>query len=531
MKQEETPVIVVLSGGLTRQGRIPFFVSNRLDQAYKWYHLNPETLIIVSGKESLYVDTAQEVTDAEKMSQYLLKLGVKESNILKEESSKDLLSGAYFIKTLLLAKHHLSHIRVIGSDFEEEQVRYVFRKVLGNDYHLLFEFVQSQIRSEVLWNFFSYERQALANTKAMLRRMRTGDHSFLSRMFFEGKLYREKRIGFIRSQVYHGAIGKRRSARAHYSLQRIQQKRQDIFQEYGIAESEHKILMADFWSGRFLNFFGHDAQNTLYSLKFVLYVKDKKTFAHEIRITDLLQKQGCNFIPKITAENVEKAPPWYLYQVVHGTIAGQFSYTYSFNDHFYETVSTDKLVMYLKTIRSVKLGNYPLPIWSAKHYRNAIARLRKKIGNSVSEERNQLYSQAEDLFVKESKRFDEVARYVTHADLHPANIIVSEHQTYLIDFEHICKNSIAFDYGFLYIFAWNSPSFRAKLHASFLKTLTPQEQMEFSYIWPLTHIYLLFFLIRFTYLWEYKSGRENAQMARKKLHEELRQVIKQVSLN
>jgi len=527
----DTPAIVVLSGGLSRSGRIPFFVSNRLDQAYKWYHQNPDTLIIVSGKESLYVDARQEVTDAEKMSQYLQKLGVKESNILKEEHSKDLLSAVYYIKTLLLEKHRISHIRVIGSDFEEEQVRYVFRKVLGHEYHVLFEFVQSQIRSEVLWNFFSYERQGLANTKAMLRKMKTGDHAFLSRMFFDGKLYREKRIGFIRSQVYLGAIGKRRNARAHYSLQRIQQKRQEIFRHYGIAESEHKILMADFWSGRFLNFFGHDEQNTLYSLKFVLYVKDKKTFAHEIRITDLLQKQGCDFIPKITGENIEKAPPWYLYQVVHGTIAGQFSYTYSFNDHFYVTASPDELTSYLKTIRSVKLGTYPLPIWNAKYYRNEITRLHKKIGNSVSEERNQLFSKAVDVFIKESKRFDEVTQYVTHADLHPANIIVSKDKTYLIDFEHICMNSIAFDYGFLYIFSWNSPSFREKLHESFLKTLTPQEQMEFSYIWPLTHLYLLFFLIGFTYQWEYKSGRENAQMARKKLREELRQVIKQITQN
>ena len=146
MKPEETPVIVVLSGGLTRKGRIPFFVSNRLDHAFKWHHLNPESTIIVSGKESLYVDTAQEVTDAEKMSQYLQKLGVKATHILKEEHSKDLLSGAYFIKTLLLEKNQFSHIRVIGSDFEEEQVRYVFRKVFGSEFHIVFEFVQSQIR-------------------------------------------------------------------------------------------------------------------------------------------------------------------------------------------------------------------------------------------------------------------------------------------------------------------------------------------------------------------------------------------------
>ncbi len=525
MSTSQKHIVVVLSGGLTSKGRLPFFVKNRLDHAYKIFHQKQTNRIIVAGKSSLFVEDQQDASDAEKMAQYLHSLGVPEQNILKEEYSKDLLSSVYYIKKKLLIPRRIRNIRVIGSDFEEERLKFAFRKILGKDYSVVFDFVHSQIRSEVLWNFFNYERQALANTKAFLRKMKNGQHDFLDNKFYSAKLYKEKRIGYIRTLVHQGAIGKRRNARAHYSLKNIYRKRAQIFEKYAINAADIKIMMADFWSGRFLNFFGKDDESTLYSLKFVLYVKDKKTFANEIKITEFLQKKGIEFIPTIIGKDIEKAPPWYLYRVVDGKIAGQFSYTYSFSEYFYKKNVIKPLVSHLKTIRTLPHKGLQMPVWDSKKFRSEITTTVKKIESWSSIEKSPLIQDAYQILLSHISIFDTAKKYLTHADLHPANIIVSKKKLYLIDFEHICMNNIAFDFCFVYIFAWNNPEFRENFTKEFVKSLTEKESEEFKKLFPFVHMYFLLFLLRFTYAWEYKSGKENAKIARKTIKKELSQIL------
>jgi len=525
MSSPRKPTVIVLSGGLTSKNRLPFFVRNRLDHAYKIYHQKQTDKIIVTGESSLYIDTLQEITDADKMAQYLLSLGVPESDILKEKSSKDLLSSTYYVKKEILIPKRIRHIRVIGSDFEEERLKFVFRKVLGKQYSVVFDFVHSQIRSEVLWNFFNYERQALANTKAFLRKMKIGQHEFLEHKFFNAKFYKEKRIGYIRTVVHQGAIGKRRNARAHYSMKNIYKKRAEIFEKYAIGESYKKIMMADFWSGRFLNFFGKDQDKTLYSLKFVLYVKDKSTFANEIKITEFLQEKGIDFIPVIIGKDIKKAPPWYLYRVVDGKIAGQFSYNFAYGEHFYQKNPVPALVSHLKRLRSIKKNGIDIPTWNSKSYKAELQNHFKRISSSISLEKNTVVQEAFNILINNLKIFDKTMVYLTHADLHPANIIVSRKKLYLIDFEHICWNNIAFDFCFADVFAWNNPRFRQDFLKEFKKSLSPQEESEFDTLYPYVSLYFLFFLMRFTYQWEYKSGKENAKIARKFIKKQMGEII------
>lgn len=525
MSSPKKPTVVVLSGGLTSKNRLPFFVKNRLDHAYKIYHQKQTDKIIVSGLSSLYVENPQETTDAEKMAQYLLSLGVPPEDILKETQSKDILSSTYYIKKDVLIPKRIRHIRVIGSDFEEERLKFVFRKILGKQYSVVFDFVHSQIRSEVLWNFFNYERQAIANTKAFLRKMKMGQHEFLEHKFFNAKFYKEKRIGYIRTLVHQGAIGKRRNARAHFSLKNIYKKRAEIFEKYAIDESYKKIMMADFWSGRFLNFFGKDKDKTLYSLKFVLYVKDKKTFASEIAITEFLQEKGIDFIPIIIGKDIEKAPPWYLYRVVDGKIAGQFSYTFSYGEHFYQKNPIPALMTHLKRLRSIKKNGLKIPTWNAKTYRLELQNHFNRICSSISMEKNVIVQEAYNILTSNLHRFDTATPYLTHADLHPANIIVSRKKVYLIDFEHICWNNIAFDFCFAEIFAWNNQPFRESLLQEFKKSLTHEEVLEFEELYPYVSLYFLFFLMRFTYQWEYKSGKENANITRRFIKKQMSDII------
>lgn len=528
MSSPRKPTVIVLSGGLTSKNRLPFFVKNRLDHAYKIYHQKQTDKIIVSGRSSLYIDTPQDVTDADKMAEYLLSLGVPDTDILKETTSKDVLSSTYYVKKEVLIPKRIRHIRVIGSDFEEERLKFVFRKILGKKYSVVFDFVHSQIRSEVLWNFFNYERQALANTKAFLRKMKIGEHEFLEHKFFNAKFYKEKRIGYIRTIVHHGAIGKRRNARAHYSMKNIYKKRAEIFERYTIDESYKKIMMADFWSGRFLNFFGKDLDKTLYSLKFVLYVKDKRTFANEIKITEFLQGKGIDFIPTIIGKDIDKAPPWYLYRVVDGKIAGQFSYNFAYGDHFYQKKPIPALVSHLKRLRDIKTNELDIPTWNSKSYKAELQNHFKRISSSISLEKNTVVQEAFDTLLANLSVFNNANTYLTHADLHPANIIVSRKKLYLIDFEHICWNNIAFDYCFAEVFAWNNQAFRTEFLNEFKGSLSAEEQIEFEKLYPYVSLYFLFFLMRFTYQWEYKSGKENAKVARRFIKKQMGEIIKRL---
>lgn len=525
MKQSKYPVLIILSGGLTGKGNLPFFVKNKLDQAYRVYKQGFARKIIVSGKGSLYIEKKQSKTDAEVMAHYLISLKVPPTDILKEEQSLDTLSSLYYIKKRLLEPKKYTFVRIIAVDFEEERIKYCAQKILGKTYHIHFDITHSQIKAEILWNLFSYERQALSNTKAFLRKMKTGDHTFLENRFYTGKFYNEHRIGYIREMVHNGTLGKRRSARAHFSLNRINDAKDRVYEDYGITDAPRKILMADFWSGRFLNFFGHDAENTLYSLKFVLYVKDKKTFSDEIAITKYLQNKGIEFIPKIIAENTKKAPPWYLYRIVEGKNAGEFSYTYSFNEGFYKKKPEIKLAAHLLKLRSLK-GVDNVAVWDSKKYKKEMTANYNRIGKFISYEKNAHLEQAYQLFIAKLPVLDCAKKYLTHADLHPANILISRKELYIIDFEHICQNNIAFDFCFAYLFGWNNEEFKKRFYDAFVNTLTEKESQEFEELFPIVHLYFLFFLLRFTYIWEYKSGKDQAKTTRAYITAEVKKILK-----
>lgn len=523
--------IIVLSGGLTETHRIPFFVKNRLDHAYKLFYQQKGDVIIVSGKTNISrIHDDVRTSEADMMRDYLTKLGVPHEKILCERSSCDVASAAYYIKKDMLPERTISSLHVIASDFEEESIKYVFKKIFQDGYHISFDIIHSQIRAEVMWHFFSLSRQDLVNSKILLRAVRKGDILKLAGKFFTHRLYRERKLGMIRHTASSGITGKRRKAKAHYSLKRIHAVRKEIFAAHGIIEDpHHKTLIADFWSGRFLNFFGRDRHNKLFCLKFALYLKDKKTFAHEIAVSNILLQKGFDFLPNITAEDIRKAPPWYLYEVVNGSMSGMFSKTYSFGDLFYRSNPTPHLISHLKLIRSVRLTTPLIPHWDSKRYKQELTATVTRIGTFVPPEKMTPYMQAQRIFLERSSILDSVTPVLTHADLHPANIIVSHGMLYLIDFEHICTNTIAFDPAFVWVFSWNNERFQHEFIAAFRESLTPEERLEFDRIWPLTKLYIILFLLRFTYVWEYKSGKDSAQMARKILKLRLGEILNTLS--
>lgn len=523
--------LIILSGGLTNKHQLPFFVKSRLDHAYKLFHLGSVSSIIVSGRWSYRYTSDVPVTEAELMKQYLIKLGIPERKIKKEELSQDLLSSAYYLKKDILLPKNISEATIICTDFEELRVKHVFHKIFGDSTSFHFIVEPSALKAEVMWQFFAHERAMLLDTKALLRKMKMGSHAFLEKKFFSAPLYTEKKVGKIRMHVYGRKIDKRKSAKAHYSLVRILKKRKELYTQFGIENPVKKTLTADFWSGRFLNFLGKDEDKNLYSLKFVLYLKDKKTFANEVKISQYLIKHGIDFIPTIVGSGYDKAPPWYLYRIVKGRMSGTFSYTYSFSDSFYKNTNIPRLfASHLAVFRSVTKTNQDIPTWTSGVYKRRLSGMYKKLSNHPQAFTDPVVEKAYHLFRKKSPILNTISPYLTHADLHPANIIYSKNKLYFIDFEHISFANSAFDFCFGYIFSWNNQTFQEKLMRAFRKTLTEKEREEFDRVFPLVYIYFIFWLYTFTFQWEQKSGKENAQIARITLIAELKKYVPTVEV-
>ena len=110
-------VIVVLGAGI--YGEIPSrILTSRLDAAIEYQKTHGDVMIVVSGGQG----KGESITEAEAMSRYLVRRGVNESSILKEERSTNTRENLAF-SIALMAEH--------GLEPEETSV-----SVVTNEFHL-----------------------------------------------------------------------------------------------------------------------------------------------------------------------------------------------------------------------------------------------------------------------------------------------------------------------------------------------------------------------------------------------------------
>ena len=130
-------IFIVLGGGISKEGILPWWVIERLDLAAKLFRENQVPQLLMSGKGRDDFPMAE----ADAMKAYLVEKGLLATDILTETLSTDTLQNAFFCKTMHLDPLNLSDILVITNQFHIERTRQIFEFVLGTDYYLSYQSV------------------------------------------------------------------------------------------------------------------------------------------------------------------------------------------------------------------------------------------------------------------------------------------------------------------------------------------------------------------------------------------------------
>ena len=119
---ENGEFIVVLGAGLINGDEISLTLQHRLETALALYKQQPDSNLIVSGGKG----NDESISEAEAMKQWLIKHGVKESQILCEDRSVNTVENILFVKDLLkqLGKENIS-ISLVTSDFHMYRAKYL----------------------------------------------------------------------------------------------------------------------------------------------------------------------------------------------------------------------------------------------------------------------------------------------------------------------------------------------------------------------------------------------------------------------
>ena len=99
----------------------------------------------MSGRNALMADESPNtVTEAVAMARAAITGGVRESDLLLEEVSRDTIGNAYFSARRILEPNGWNTVRVVTSDYHVPRAAWVFNKVLGAAFDVSFSPASSE---------------------------------------------------------------------------------------------------------------------------------------------------------------------------------------------------------------------------------------------------------------------------------------------------------------------------------------------------------------------------------------------------
>ena len=140
-------VIAVLGNGFTLEGTPPNHVLSGLNKAAEMYHNAPKDEKPISGVWGQWSfwhrrGTPPPTTESEAGAKYLSEQGVAEEHILKIPNSGQDTVGAGLTFERFVRENRIRNVTIICADFHRERVEYIFKRILGDMYHV--EFVETK---------------------------------------------------------------------------------------------------------------------------------------------------------------------------------------------------------------------------------------------------------------------------------------------------------------------------------------------------------------------------------------------------
>jgi vancomycin permeability regulator SanA len=188
--QKKVDIILVLGGGISKEGQLPEWVLARLDLAYELFQAGIASKILLSGKGRDNFPIAE----ADAMSKYLVKCGMSPQDFLLECQSKDTLQNAYFSRVIHIDPLKIKSALIITNQFHFERTELIFTELLGRTCSLIFKAVNDQglmVRDLELRAFT--ERKLMSFYQRLFQSIPNGDLNGLHDVIFNQNnvFYRE----------------------------------------------------------------------------------------------------------------------------------------------------------------------------------------------------------------------------------------------------------------------------------------------------------------------------------------------------
>lgn len=163
--------LLVLGCGIDESGELIDDARLSVKIAAKLFKQQVAPLIIFTGNYSYKANFVPRISESQAMKDDAITLGIPAEKIHIETESKDTLGNAYFTKVNLLEPLALRRIAILrGPNQSEERVRYIFDKVLGQQYD--YELVD---RDENRPEEQKRERKSLVVVRNWLKDVEDGD--------------------------------------------------------------------------------------------------------------------------------------------------------------------------------------------------------------------------------------------------------------------------------------------------------------------------------------------------------------------
>ena len=161
-------VIIILGGGVNKQGVISKITQERLDGFLEKKNKFLGIPILLSGRWSVLAKNELKITEAQAMKKYLVVKGINPARIYLEIKSFDTMSNAIFSKKIIKKHKNWKNILLVTSRWHIKRAAWIFKKVFGKSYHIHLFPVISQDNNQRMRDI--HENRLLSVAKKILNK-------------------------------------------------------------------------------------------------------------------------------------------------------------------------------------------------------------------------------------------------------------------------------------------------------------------------------------------------------------------------